>query len=334
MTPLRLVCLTDDATLTHALAETFGALLGPAAAAVQLDVTAPDAPDPELIARADGLLCGELSPAVRNIALAGGRLRWLQFWSAGVDGKLSPELLAAERGIAVCTGSGVHASSCAEHVLALMLAFARGLPRAFAAQQARDWRARRDIADRQFDLEGKTAGIVGAGTIGQTIGARCQAFGMRTLGLRRNPSRPAHGIDLMLPHLRYHDLILESDFVVLALPLTPDTRLMFGEDEIEIIRRSAHVINIGRGGLIDETWLLKALQNRWIAGAGLDVFADEPLPSSSPFWSLPNVIVTPHVGGGEGPRFWTRFAHLAADQANRLLRGEPLRNRVDPALGY
>ena len=327
--PLRLVCLSDDPTLADELA----AALAPLGEAVALTVTDPDAPDLDGVSRAHGLLCGPLPGPVR--AALGPDLRWVQFWSAGVDGKLSPELFGdVARPVRVCTGSGIHATSCSEHVLALMLAFARGLPPAFAAQQKRDWEARHEIAKAQFELEGKTVGIVGAGTIGQAIGARCQAFGMRTIGLRRDPSKPTHGMDIVLPHLQYHELILDSDFVVLALPLTPDTRLMFGEDEIEIIRKSAYVINIGRGGLIDETWLIRALQNRWIAGAGLDVFVDEPLPPDSPFWGLPNVLLTPHVGGGEGPRFWPRFARLAATQAERLLRGEPLVNVVDPDRGY
>jgi phosphoglycerate dehydrogenase-like enzyme len=182
-------------------------------------------------------------------------------------------------------------------------------------------------------MEGKTVGIVGAGVIGQAIGKRCQAFGMRTVGTRRDPSQPTPGIDLVLSHLQYHDLILESDFIVLALPLTPSTRMIFGEDEIEIVRKGTYLFNIGRGGLVDEVWLLKALQNRWLAGAGLDVFADEPLPPDSPFWDLPNCIITPHVGGVT-PRYWPRFARLVAEQVGRLLRDEPLENHVDKDLGY
>jgi phosphoglycerate dehydrogenase-like enzyme len=255
----------------------------------------------------------------------------VQFWSAGVDGMLWPGLF--EGGVQVCTGSGIQAAACSEHVLALMLAFARALPACFRAQTAHDWSARPAIGEAIFELEGRTVGIAGAGAIGQAIGARCRAFGMRTVGTRRDPGKATTGIDVVLSHLRYHDLILASDFVVLALPLTPSTRMIFGEDEIEIMRKSAFLINVGRGGLVDERWLLKALQNRWIAGAGLDVFEDEPLPPESPFWDLPRCIVTPHVGGIT-PRFGARFARLVAAQAERLLAGEPLANRVDPDLGY
>jgi phosphoglycerate dehydrogenase-like enzyme len=140
-------------------------------------------------------------------------------------------------------------------------------------------------------------------------------------------------MDVLLGPLRYHDLLLESDFVVLALPLTPDTRWIFGEDEIEILPKSACVFNIGRGGLVDERYLIQALKNRWIAGAGLTVFADEPLPPHSPLWDLPNCTLTPHAGG-EGPHLWPRLARLVAEQVSRWQRGEPLAHRVDPTAGY
>jgi phosphoglycerate dehydrogenase-like enzyme len=325
--PLEILCLSrsdDHDGLRGALEDA----LAPFGDAVRLAVTDPEAPDNDALARADAVLCGRLPAPLRAQTT---NLKWVQFWSAGVDGKLSPDLFAD--GVRVATGSGIHAAACAEHVLSLMLAFARGLPRALAAQRERDWSVRRAISDAQFELEGKTVGIVGAGVIGQAVGTRCRAFGMRTLGLRRDASRPAEGIDVLVPPLRYHEMLLASDLIVLALPLTPETRLMFGEDEIEIIKRSAYVFNIGRGGLIDERWLVKALQNRWIAGAGLDVFADEPLPPDSPLWTLPNCIVTPHVGGNT-PNYWPRFARLVAEQVGRTLRGEPLRNLVDPVRGY
>lgn len=325
--PLSLVCLSrPDSELEVALRDALSPLLD--ADTVRLTFADPKEPDASVLAKAEGVLCGNLPPEIREKM---PRLRWAQFWSAGVDGKLYPQLW--DNGAVVTTGSGIHAASCSEHILSLMLAFARGLPQCFAAQQAHDWKARSVISDAMFELDGKTVGIVGAGIIGQAIGVRCKAFGMRTVGTRRDPSRGAAGIDILLPHLQYHDLLLESDFVVLALPLTPSTRLIFGEDEIEILRKSAYVFNIGRGGLIDEMWLIRALQNRWIVGAGLDVFADEPLPPESPLWDLPNCIVTPHVGGNT-PRYWPRFARLVAAQVERLLAGKPLTNQVDRDLGY
>jgi phosphoglycerate dehydrogenase-like enzyme len=327
---LQLVCLSTDTELETALRSA----LAPFAETISLTMALGKETEPttqEALATADAVLCGGFPLALRDLA---PKLRWVQFWSAGVDGRLYPELFAGESGeITVCTGSGIHAASCSEHVLSQMLAFARGLPASFAAQQKRDWSARRQIADSLFELEGKTVGIVGAGVIGQAIGQRCQAFGMRTVGTRRDTTQPTPGIDVLLSHLQYHDLILSSDFIVLALPLTPNTRMIFGEDEIEILRKGTYLFNIGRGGLVDENWLLKALKNRWLAGAGLDVFVDEPLPPESPFWELENVIITPHVGGVT-PNYWNRFAQLVISQAQRFAQGQPLENLVDKDLGY
>jgi phosphoglycerate dehydrogenase-like enzyme len=319
---LRLVLLGGDPALHPPLAD----YLAPFGDRVRLDFA--DAGDASALAEADGVLCGSLPAELRAQS---PRLRYIQFWSAGVDRLLYPALFA--NGATVATGSGVHAAAASEHVLSMMLAFARGLPRSFAAQQAHDWSRSAEIGRSIFELDGKTVGIVGAGVIGQAIGKRCQAFGMRTIGTRRDPNAPTEGIDVLLSHLQYHDLILESDFIVLALPLTPGTQMIFGEDEIEILRKGTYFFNIGRGGLVDETWLLRALQNGWLAGAGLDVFAEEPLRSDSPFWDLPNCIITPHVGG-QSPSYWPRFARLVADQVDRLLSNRPLRNQVDRDLGY
>lgn len=326
MNPLRLVCLTrEDKPLADALQN---ALL-PFGDAVTLTFVDPkEAVGHPAVVEAEGILGGGLAPEIRATAK---NLRLVQFWSAGVDGKLYPELFAD--GVTVATGSGIHEASASEHIIAMMLAFARCLPMAFEAQQRKDWSVRAQIYDSMFELEGKTVGIVGAGQIGQAIGARCQAFGMRTIGTRRDPSKPTRGIDVVLSHIQYHDLILSSDFIVLALPLTPNTQMIFGEDEIEILRKGTYLFNIGRGGLIDERWVAKALEKRWLAGAGLDVFVDEPLPPDSPFWTLPNCIITPHVGG-HTPNYWPRYARLVAAQIERFQKGEPLQNQVSQELGY
>jgi D-2-hydroxyacid dehydrogenase (NADP+) len=327
---LNLLCLdTDDSVITP-LRDAFEQ--SPLADTVQIELTDPSAPDSEKLARAEGIICGAFPRELRHQA---PHLKWVQFWSAGVDGRLYPELFESgtDEPVFVATGSGIHEAAASEHVLSLMLAFARGLPQSFKAQQEKDWSARNAISKSIFELSGKTVGIVGAGQIGQAIGVRCQAMGMRTVGTRRDPSKPTRGIDVLLSHLQYHDLILASDMIVLALPLTPGTQMLFGEDEIEILRKGTYLFNIGRGGLIDETWVIRALEKGWLAGAGLDVFADEPLPPSSPFWTLPNCIVTPHTGGNT-PLYWTRFVQLVVQQATRLMKGEPLRNLVDRHLGY
>lgn len=327
MNPLRLVCLSADATLRNVLREELEPVL--LSGAVTLEVADPRSEEVSaLLAHADGVLCGSLP---RDLRQAAPSLRWIQFWSAGVDAQLYPELW--DGNAAVCNASGIHAAACSEHILALMLAFARNLPGAFRAQQEHDWSARQTLNNSVFELEGKTVGIVGAGEIGQAIGKRCQAFGMRTIGTRRNPDQPTPGIDVVLSHIQYHDLVLASNFIVLALPLTPHTRHTFGEDEIEVLKKGTYLFNIGRGGLVDERYLVPALQKGWLAGAGLDVFEDEPLPPESPFWNLPNVIVTPHIGGAT-PLYWPRFARLVLRQIQHLLSGEPLENSVDKHLGY
>ncbi len=322
--PLKIVCLSTDEELEDVLTDELAPMLG---SAVSLSFVSRENANDALVG-ADAVLCGGLPKELRQVA---PNLRWVQFWSAGVEKNVYPELW--DNGCVVANGSGIHAASCSEHILSLMLAFARGLPQSFAAQQARDWSARTTISETMFELEGKTVGIVGAGVIGQAIGKRCQAFGMKTVGTKRDASQPVPGIDVLLPHLQYHDLLLASDMIVLALPLTPSTQMLFGEEEIEILQKGTYLFNIGRGGLIDEIHLIRALQNKWIAGAGLDVFVDEPLPESSPFWSLPNCIVTPHVGGNT-PAYWPRFSVLVRQQIERILSGQPIHNVVDKDLGY
>ena len=322
--PLNLLCLTTDSDIVGPLREAIAH--SEIADAVRLTT------DTAMLAEADVVICGAFPPELRRLA---PRVRLVQFWSAGVDGRLYPELFAGENNqtVAVATGSGIHEAAASEHILSLMLAFARGLPQSFRAQQEKNWSARTAINNEVFELAGKTVGIVGAGQIGQAIGVRCQAFGMRTVGTRRDPTKPTRGIDILMSHLQYHDLILASDMIVLALPLTPGTQMLFGEDEIEIMRKGTYLFNIGRGGLIDEKWVARALEKRWLAGAGLDVFTDEPLPPSSPFWTLPNCIVTPHTGGNT-PLYWPRFARLMVRQITLLLKGEAIENRVDADLGY
>lgn len=317
---MHLLCLSTNPLLHAELTEQLAAF----GEAVSLSFADPKKADPALLAEAEWVVCTHLTTEQRA---AMPRLRVVQITSAGVDGKLFPELF--DNDVTVVTGSDVHAIACAEHVLALMLAFARGLPPSFAAQKEHRW----GIATPPFQLEGKTVGIVGAGQIGQAIATRCKAFDMNTIGLRRDPSQPSPGFDVILPHLLYHELVLRSNFIVLALPLTPSTRWFFGEDEIEIMQKGTYLFNIGRGGLIDERYVLTALKNKWLAGAGLDVFEDEPLPSDSPWWDLDNVIVTPHIGG-QTDTVVPRLAKLVAEQVRRGLAGEPLKNIVDPELGY
>ncbi len=326
---MRIVCLS---TPDPALADALGESLAPYGGDVHWEFADPANPDSAALERADGVLCAHFPPALRARAR---QARWIQFWSAGVDNKIYPELFQTPGGdpAIVCTGSGIHIDSCANHVLAMLLSFARGLPLAARLQARRRW-DRDAVVPTQFELEGETMGILGTGAIGAAVAARAKAFGMRTIGVRRHADRPSPpGFDVVLPHLQYHEMIVRSRFIVLALPLTPGTKWIFGEDEIEVIPKGSYLFNIGRGGLVDERAVREALNRGWLAGAGLDVFDEEPLPAESPWWDCDNVIITPHAGGNT-PEYWPRLARLAAEQVGRLLAGQQPLNRVDPELGY
>jgi D-2-hydroxyacid dehydrogenase (NADP+) len=320
---MQLLSLVTRPNFKEALTE---ALL-PYANSISLNFAEPSASDSaatDLFSEAEFVVGTHLPKELREQM---PKLKVMQITSAGVDSKLYPELFAG--GVTVATGSHVHATACAEHVLAMMLAFARGIPESVLEKQKSHWGIGRSL----FQLEGKTVGIVGAGQIGQAIATRCQAFGMRTIGTRRDPSQPSPGFDVVLSHLQYHELIVRSNFIVLALPLTPHTHWIFGEEEIEVVPKDAYLFNIGRGGLIDERYVFTALKNKWLAGAGLDVFDDEPLPEDSPWWSLDNVLITPHTGGMTDT-VDLRLAALIAEQVELQLSGKALKNTVDFSLGY
>jgi D-2-hydroxyacid dehydrogenase (NADP+) len=259
-------------------------------------------------------------------------LKWLQLTSAGVDRLLNAPVVQSH--LTVTTASGIHAVPISEYVIGAMLAFAKGLPRAFRAQQERAW--------RPFwpeELEQKTVGVLGVGAIGARVVKLAKALDMRVLALRRSAGQRMTGdeagmdVDEMLPPADLPYLLAESDYVVVALPLTPESRGLIGEAELRAMKPNAVIVNIGRGAIIDETALVRALKEGWIAGAALDVFQQEPLSGESELWGLENVIVTPHISGGT-PRYMERAVELFCDNLRRYLAGEPLRNVVDPARGY
>jgi len=261
------------------------------------------------------------------------RLRWIQLTAAGVGPMLFPEMI--ESPVVLTNAHGLHAVSMAEHALGVMLAFARKLHVARDAQARATWEQ-----DAQFgspppfgQLAGSTLGLVGLGAVGTAVAERARALGMTVLAVRRHPAEdpsPAHaqwGIE------RLGELMERVDWLVVAAPLTPATRGLIGRAELARLRPHAVLINMGRGPLVDEVALTDALAAGRIAGAGLDVFVEEPLPAASPLWGMPQVIVTPHVSGF-GPRFWERTCELFARNLDRWLAGEPLDNVVDKRAGY
>lgn len=258
---------------------------------------------------------------VRDFALAlrdAPHLRWLHTFSAGVDHPWFQQLRA--RGVRLTTSSGAHAAPIAQTVLLYLLALSRDLPAWLDAQRRRAWE-RHEITD----LQGLVLGVVGLGPIGLEVARLGAACGMRVIGARRTPrgDEPCE----TWPLARLDELCARADALVLALPLTDDTRHLFDAARLARMKRGAWLVNVGRGALIDEPALVEALREGRLGGAGLDVFETEPLPPESPLWGLPNVIVTPHASG-DTPGNQVRASEIFLDNLGRFARGEPLRNEV------
>jgi D-2-hydroxyacid dehydrogenase (NADP+) len=257
-------------------------------------------------------------------------LRWFQQWGAGADWLLSrPELV--EKKFTLTNASGIHAIPISEHIFALLLAFARRLPTAIKAQEKHNWLEQ--SSHELFELAGKTMVLLGVGAIGERTAMIANAMGMRVLGVRKNPMLPASGVEKMFDPSQLMEILPQADFLVLTIPLTSDTRGIIGEPELKALKPTAYVINIGRGGTIQQTCLQQALQQSWIAGAGLDVFETEPLPPDSPLWEMENVILTSHYAGLT-PKYTQRGMDIFIDNLRRYQAGNPLHNVVDKELGY
>jgi len=280
---------------------------------------------------ADALI-GGASITAEEVAAA-PRLRWVQATIAGVEGFLIPAL--RERPIVLTNFSGIAAPSIAEHVVALMLAFARGPPPLLRRQDRREWDDNHADAPPTFELAGQTLGIVGLGDIGEELARRAHALGMHVQATDRdagNGDAPAY-IEALLPSERLPDLLADADHVALCLPLTAATEHLIGRDELARMGPSAYLYNVGRGEIVDQEALVAALRDGTIAGAGLDVATPEPLPADSPLWALPNVLITGHTAG-RTPLYWERGIELLIDNVRRFLAGEELRNTVDTRAGY
>jgi phosphoglycerate dehydrogenase-like enzyme len=226
--------------------------------------------------------------------------------------------------------SGIHAIPISEFVIGLMLMFVKQAPFCFQLKCEKKWERFTPEA-----LNSKTVGIVGLGSIGREVARLAKAFGMRVMATRRSARQVGHAryVDIMLPPEQLNRLLAESDFVVLAVPFTPETSNLIGRKELRKMRPTACLINIARGGIVDEAALVRALEEHWIAGAGLDVFATEPLPADSRLWELPNVIFSPHIAGGLGD-YAVRATEIFAENLKRYLAGKRLLNVVDKKRGY
>lgn len=277
----------------------------------------------------------EIEIAVRrfptDLFAAAPNLRWFQQWGAGADWLLRHPDVAASQ-LIVTSGSGIHAIPISEHILALILALGRGLHTAIRHQVQHKWQSPTDWGTL-FELPGKTMLLIGVGAIGERTAEIATALGMRVIGVRRDPSIGAPGVAAMHPPQALLDLLPEADFVVLTAPLTPETHHLIDARALQAMKPSAYLVNIGRGGTVDEPALIAALRQGRIAGAGLDVVAQEPLPSDSPLWAMPNVIITAHYAGAT-PHYDERAMPIFLENLRRYLAGEPLQNVVDKTLGY
>jgi phosphoglycerate dehydrogenase-like enzyme len=287
------------------------------------------------------------SDAFDRLLVRAPRLAWVHSATSGVERALTPA--SRERGLIVTNARGVFSRPIAEYVLMMILAVSRRLPQLLELQRERTWQPLEGA-----ELRDVTVGIVGLGSIGRAVGALATAFGCRVVAVRRRPdgdradgdgasgTTPGGDADasfgeVMLDRVggpeTLPELLGESDFIVLAAPLTPETEDMIDAEALEMVKPGAWLINVARGRLIDERALLRALRDGPLGGAILDTFRDEPLPPMSSFYDLPNVIVTPHTAWSSG-RVLDRSVELFCDNLRRFAKGEPLLNVVDPAAGY
>ena len=258
------------------------------------------------------------------------QLRWMQQWGAGVDW-LMRHPAARAHPFVLTNASGVQAVPISEHVIGQMLMFARGLQHAVRAQQRHEWWR----PDRQgvFELYGATLLVVGVGAIGSRIAALARAFGMRVEGIRRDAAVATPEVDALYGPGELAGCLARADIVVLCVPHTAETHHMIDAAALAQLKRTAYLINIGRGGTVDEAALAAALAAGQLAGAALDVFEAEPLPADSPLWGCDNVIITGHYAGNT-PRYQRRAMAIFLENLRRYLAGEPLTNVVDKHLGY
>ncbi len=266
------------------------------------------------------------SAALRRVLTSSPLLRWIQTNSSGVDGLLLPEVVESD--IMLSSGASVNAGPVAESVLALLLAAAKRLPQHVRHQEKREWQRY-----RKLELCGSTIAVIGYGHIGQEVGRLCTAFGMKVLAVRRDPSRGgAHAAAIYGPE-SLCAVVAEADFVVLTAASTQSGAVHLGKDEIVAMKKSAWLINVARGSMVDTDALVNALRNGTLAGAILDVFETEPLSSESALWDVPNLIITPH-NSASSPRQDERTIELFAENFRRWIAGEALLNVVDKRRGY
>jgi D-2-hydroxyacid dehydrogenase (NADP+) len=317
--------------LSHRCHATHGAAVAVAGVRPELIALPPDPaarlPDAECARAEIAFFSGDVFPdftrqffaAVRKAP----RLRWMHVFNVGVDHPIFEEMLA--RGVRLTTSAGSTAVPIAQSAIMGLIALARGFPRWLVAQRSRRWDPER--GQPPADLQGQVAVIVGLGKIGAEIARLARALGLRVVAVRRGPRREDDPVDELHPPAALPGLLGRCDWLIVACPLTPETRGLIDADSLARLPRGARLINIARGEVVDEPALIAALKGGQLAGAYLDVFETEPLPPASPLWDMPNVLVTPHnsaaAAGNE-----QRVLELFLDNLGRWHHGAALLNEV------
>ncbi len=255
-------------------------------------------------------------------------LRWIHALTAGVEFLLFPETQSSS--VLISNSKGIHGIPMAEHVLGLILSFTRRLPLLQQQQQQHLWQ--RPPIDELQEINGKTMAIVGLGAIGHEIAKKAKAMDMRVIAAKREMTQEPF-VDRLYRPEQLLEMLAEADFVVVALPLTDATTGLFGREQFAAMKSTAYFINVSRGAVVQEEPLLECLQAGRIAGAGLDVFVEEPLPAANRFWDLPNVIITPHLSA-ISPVYLDRAVKLFADNLSRYIGDKPLLTPIDKVRGY
>jgi D-2-hydroxyacid dehydrogenase (NADP+) len=281
------------------------------------------------IADADVAVCWNMPPECFAEAR---RLRWISFGSAGIDHTAFPELLASD--VILSNMSGIHPTAVAEHVFAVTLALARKLHTALYQQREARWH-RESISPSVIELAGQTLSVIGAGKIGTQVARIGKAFGMTPEVLLRGgrAGSPAPSFDRAFAADERHDFVARADVLVLAVPLTKETERIIGAEEFGVMKPTSYLVNVARARCVDEQALIAALRDGRIAGAALDVFLQEPLPPDHPFWSMENVIVTPHTACAT-PYYAERAFEIFSENMRRFPAGEEMINVYDRARGY